>query len=598
MNSGGTSCTAVTSTVFWAVRATIALMPWQPSRANAFRSAWIPAPPPESEAAIVRQRGTTGTRGYHRPMATHRRSLGRAPRGRGGRVLDGRPSAGASPRRAPVRPPPPTCGCASRARRRRSSTSTRSRPWKRRGAARTSSSRRAPPAGRRSPSTSRCWTRSRPTRSSGRSTSTRRRRSPRIRRGAWPSSSSRACGRRSTTATPPSEQRWQIRKWANLILTNPDMLNVGLLPHHDRWGDVLQNLRYVVVDEAHVYRGVFGSHVANVLRRLRRAAAIYGAEPQFLLASATIANPGQQARALARRRRDRGGRRRGAPGGADHRCSGTLHSSTPSSASERARSATAHGSSPSSSPTASGRSASRSPGRRPSSSTASRASASPELAGRLSPYRAGYTPSQRREIERRLVEGELLGVTATDALELGIDVGTLDCALTIGFPGTVASLRQRWGRAGRRECRARGSRRERGRARPVLHARARSLARAPGRGGDPRRHKSARPRRPRSRGRLRGADRRRETGRSSATRRWSERRCWRTQGSSRGATGATSGPDGTTRPRASRSARRPRMRSRSSTRPPAPSSASSSRSARTRRCTRERSISTSASRTG
>ena len=96
----------------------------------------------------------------------------------------------------------------------------------------------------------------------------------------------------------PSEQRWQIRKWANLILTNPDMLNVGLLPHHDRWGDVLQNLRYVVVDEAHVYRGVFGSHVANVLRRLRRAAAIYGAEPQFLLASATIANPGQQARAL------------------------------------------------------------------------------------------------------------------------------------------------------------------------------------------------------------------------------------------------------------------------------------------------------------
>ena len=96
----------------------------------------------------------------------------------------------------------------------------------------------------------------------------------------------------------PSEQRWQIRKWANVVLTNPDMLHIGVLPHHDRWGDVLSNLRYVVVDEAHVYRGVFGSHVGNVLRRLRRAAAIYGAEPQFLLASATIANPGEQAAAL------------------------------------------------------------------------------------------------------------------------------------------------------------------------------------------------------------------------------------------------------------------------------------------------------------
>ena len=89
-----------------------------------------------------------------------------------------------------------------------------------------------------------------------------------------------------------SERRWQIRKWANLILTNPDMLHIGVLPHHDRWGDVLSNLRYVVVDEAHVYRGVFGSHVGNVLRRLRRLARVYGADPQFLLASATIGNPG------------------------------------------------------------------------------------------------------------------------------------------------------------------------------------------------------------------------------------------------------------------------------------------------------------------
>src|SRR3982751_239300 len=96
----------------------------------------------------------------------------------------------------------------------------------------------------------------------------------------------------------PQERRGQIRKWANAILTNPDMLHIGVLPRHDLWADVLHNLRYVVVDEAHVYRGVFGSHVANVLRRLRRLAHVYGADPQFLLASATIANPGELAHSL------------------------------------------------------------------------------------------------------------------------------------------------------------------------------------------------------------------------------------------------------------------------------------------------------------
>ena len=115
-----------------------------------------------------------------------------------------------------------------------------------------------------------------------------------------------------------SERRWQIRKWSNLILTNPDMLHVGVLPHHDRWGDVLSNLRYVVVDEAHVYRGVFGSHVGNVLRRLRRLARVYGAEPQFLLASATIGWTGctpvspccRSSGARRRGDRDQPGRRR------------------------------------------------------------------------------------------------------------------------------------------------------------------------------------------------------------------------------------------------------------------------------------------------
>jgi DEAD/DEAH box helicase domain-containing protein len=246
-----------------------------------------------------------------------------------------------------------------------------------------------------------------------------------------------------------AERRWQIRKWANVILTNPDMLHVGVLPHHDRWGDVLQNLRYVVVDEAHVYRGVFGSHVGNVLRRLRRAAAIYGADPQFLLASATIANPGELARSLL---------------GLDATVLGD-------DTAPRAARTVAFWNPPildeqlqlRASPLGE---ASRllaelvSRGLRTICFTKSRKSAElihrfaservPELAERLSPYRAGYTPGQRREIERRLVGGDLLGVTATDALELGIDIGLLDCAISVGFPGTVASLRQQWGRAGRR----------------------------------------------------------------------------------------------------------------------------------------------------
>ena len=161
----------------------------------------------------------------------------------------------------------------------------------------------------------------------------------------------------------PSERRWQIRKWSNLVLTNPDMLHIGVLPHHDRWGDVLANLRYVVIDEAHVYRGVFGSHVANVLRRLRRLARIYGADPQFLLASATIANAGSshssslaRARPLSIRTLLRGPSARSS--------SGTLPSSMSSSACGRARSATRHVFSPSSPRAACGRSASRRAARR------------------------------------------------------------------------------------------------------------------------------------------------------------------------------------------------------------------------------------------
>jgi DEAD/DEAH box helicase domain-containing protein len=245
-----------------------------------------------------------------------------------------------------------------------------------------------------------------------------------------------------------AERRWQIRKWANVILTNPDMLHVGVLPHHDRWGDVLQNLRYVVVDEAHVYRGVFGSHVGNVLRRLRRAAAIYGAEPQFLLASATIANPAELAHSLlgvdATVVEDDG-----AP-----RAARTIAFWNPPVLDEELQlraSALGEGARLLAELVRSGLRTICFTKSRKAAELIHRFAADrvPDLAERLSPYRAGYTPAQRREIERRLVEGELLGVTATDALELGIDIGLLDCAISVGFPGTVASLRQQWGRAGR-----------------------------------------------------------------------------------------------------------------------------------------------------
>ena len=246
----------------------------------------------------------------------------------------------------------------------------------------------------------------------------------------------------------PTEQRWQIRKWSNVILTNPDMVHIGLLPNHDRWGDVLANLRYVVVDEAHVYRGVFGSHVANVLRRLRRLARVYGSEPQFLLASATISNPGELGASLL-----------GAPvtvvgDDAAPRAERTIVLWNPplldsefglrgSALAEAARLQAMF----------------VERGLRTLTFAKSRKAA--ELIHRftaerlgddaqLSPYRAGYTAQQRREIERRLSEGDLLGVSATNALELGIDVGLLDAVISVGFPGTIASLRQQWGRAGRR----------------------------------------------------------------------------------------------------------------------------------------------------
>ena len=252
----------------------------------------------------------------------------------------------------------------------------------------------------------------------------------------------------------PREERPAIRRHNNLVLTNPDMLHIGLLPHHRGWGDFLTNLDWVIVDEAHTYRGVFGSHVANVLRRLRRVARAYNAEPRFLLASATIANPLELAERLVGTQFElidgdgapRAGREIAMwnPPLIDE-ASGARRSSL-AEAADLLADLVAHGV-------------------RTICFLKSRrgieliqrfarenltARGKPELAQRIAPYRGGYTPQQRREIEARLVAGELLAVVATDALELGIDIGELEAAICVTFPGTVASLRQMWGRAGRR----------------------------------------------------------------------------------------------------------------------------------------------------
>ncbi len=249
----------------------------------------------------------------------------------------------------------------------------------------------------------------------------------------------------------PRSQRAGIRKRSNLILTNPDMLHVGILPHHASWDELLANLAFVVVDEAHVYRGVFGSHVGNVLRRLRRAAAIHGTKPQFLLTSATIANPVELAEGLTglspfnlvdQDAAPRATRRIAVwnPPLLDEELG--LRASALYEAAELFSELI----------TAGARTICFMKSRKGVELILRHATdrLDRELAERIAPYRAGYTPAQRQDIQRRLSEGELLGVVATDALELGIDIGELDAAICVTFPGTVASLKQMWGRAGRR----------------------------------------------------------------------------------------------------------------------------------------------------
>ncbi|MEI2689968.1 MAG: DEAD/DEAH box helicase [Anaerolineae bacterium] len=280
----------------------------------------------------------------------------------------------------------------------------------------------------------------------------------------------------------PQARRAKLRQQGQIILTNPDMLHVGILPNHALWASFFRHLRYVVIDEAHTYRGIFGSQVACVLRRLRRVGALYGAQPQFIAASATIANPGQHVAALTGLETlvidDDGSpagprsfalwnppfvdkaktARRSANGEATQLFSSLVRNDTRTIVFTRARKVAElilryaredlskdQGSE--------GQGKRKSRARRGSDIAPSDNSGYglrvTDYAARIAAYRAGYTPEQRRQIEADLFSGRLIGVTATSALELGIDVGGLDAAVLVGYPGTVASLWQQAGRAGR-----------------------------------------------------------------------------------------------------------------------------------------------------
>jgi DEAD/DEAH box helicase domain-containing protein len=246
--------------------------------------------------------------------------------------------------------------------------------------------------------------------------------------------------------------RTRIRKSATIVLSNPDMLHVGILPNHPHWASFFRHLRYVVLDEAHTYRGVFGSHIACLMRRLRRVCALYGADPQFILCSATIANPGEHAQRLTGKemvivQED------GAPQGP--RQFVLWNPPTIDKAKTERRSINSEA--------AWILSEMAKQGVRNITFVRARKVAElillyarqvlqrerPELVSRIASYRAGYRSEERREIEQRLFRGDLLGVTATNALELGIDIGQLDATVLVGYPGSIASTWQQAGRAGR-----------------------------------------------------------------------------------------------------------------------------------------------------
>ena len=247
----------------------------------------------------------------------------------------------------------------------------------------------------------------------------------------------------------PQSERAGIRKQARIVLTNPDMLHLGILPNHQSWSRLFRNLKYVVIDETHIYRGIFGSQVANVLRRLRRLCAFYNSNPQFICCSATIANPQKHAQNLA-----------GLPfeaiveDGSPHGEKYFVFWNPP--VIDEAKTSR----------------------RSPNSEAASllgelvqkeirslvfartrklteliyiytRGQLPPPLRDKISPYRAGYLPEDRRRIEHQFFDGDLLGLVATTALELGINIGDLEATVLTGYPGSIASAWQQAGRSGR-----------------------------------------------------------------------------------------------------------------------------------------------------
>lgn len=248
----------------------------------------------------------------------------------------------------------------------------------------------------------------------------------------------------------PRAERPLIRRNANLVMSNPDMLHASVLPDHARWADFFLRLSLVVVDEAHVARGVFGSHVSMVLRRLRRLVAHYGGDPRFVLASATVGNPEELAERLVGRP-FRALTEDTSPSG--EKLFALWNPPILDEDSGKRRSALTDAS------TLMGQLAEQ--GVKSIGFTRSRRAAEllaefarrevpGGLKSRIKSYRAGYLASERRELERRLVNDELLAVASTSALELGIDIGSLDAAILVGYPGTRASMWQQAGRAGRR----------------------------------------------------------------------------------------------------------------------------------------------------
>jgi len=258
----------------------------------------------------------------------------------------------------------------------------------------------------------------------------------------------------------PQKDRPTIRKTARIVLSNPDMLHTGILPHHANWSDFFSNLKFIVIDEAHTYRGVFGSHVANVIRRLKRAAKFYGSTPKFILASATIGNPKELAQTLIEESVelvDHDGSSRG------ERHFIIFNPPVTDSALGLRKSSLLEGV----------RLAGHLLAHDVQSVVFARTRRSVEILlthlqeggkeerrknenGKITPlssfirgYRSGYLPQQRREIEQGLRDGSVKTVVATNALELGIDIGGLGAALMVGYPGTIASARQQSGRAGR-----------------------------------------------------------------------------------------------------------------------------------------------------